>query len=52
MMRKQFTAAFKGRVVQEILKEEKTLAALLSARLILSRKIAIPFSVSCRVLLR
>ncbi len=28
MMRKQYTAAFKARVVQEILKEEKTLAQL------------------------
>jgi transposase-like protein len=28
MMRKQYTAAFKARVVQEILKEEKTLAQI------------------------
>ena len=28
MMRKQFSAAFKARVVQELLKEEKTLAQL------------------------
>ncbi len=30
MMRKQFTAAFKARVVQELLKEEKTLAQIAS----------------------
>jgi len=30
MMRKQYTAAFKARVVQEILKEEKTLAQIAS----------------------
>src|SRR5215472_9604228 len=30
MMRKQYTAAFKARVVQELLKEEKTLAQLAS----------------------
>ena len=28
MMRKQYTAAFKARVVQELLKEEKTLAQI------------------------
>jgi transposase-like protein len=28
MMRKQYTAAFKTRVVQELLKEEKTLAQI------------------------
>jgi len=28
MMRKQYSAAFKARVVQELLKEEKTLAQL------------------------
>ena len=28
MMRKQYTAAFKARVVQEILKEEKTMAQI------------------------
>ena len=28
MMRKQYTAAFKARVVQEMLKEEKTLAQI------------------------
>ncbi len=31
MMRKQFTSAFKARVVQELLKEEKTLAQISSA---------------------
>ena len=30
MMRKQYTAAFKARVVQELLKEEKTLAHIAS----------------------
>lgn len=30
MMRKQYTAAFKARVVQELLKEEKTLAQIAS----------------------
>jgi len=30
MMRKQFTAAFKAKVVQELLKEEKTLAQISS----------------------
>ena len=30
MMRKQYTAAFKAKVVQELLKEEKTLAQLAS----------------------
>jgi len=30
MMRKQYTAAFKARIVQELLKEEKTLAQLAS----------------------
>jgi putative transposase len=28
MMRKQYTAAFKAKVVQELLKEEKTIAQL------------------------
>ena len=28
MMRKQYTAAFKARVVQELIKEEKTLAQI------------------------
>ena len=31
MMRKQYTAAFKAKVVQELLKEEKTLAQIASA---------------------
>jgi transposase-like protein len=31
MMRKQYTAAFKARVVQELLKEEKTLAQIAAA---------------------
>jgi transposase-like protein len=31
MMRKHYTAAFKAKVVQEILKEEKTLAQIASA---------------------
>lgn len=30
MMRKQYSAAFKARVVQELLKEEKTLAQIAS----------------------
>ncbi len=30
MMRKQYTAAFKARVVQELLKEEKTFAQIAS----------------------
>ena len=30
MMRKQYTAAFKARVVQELLREEKTLAQIAS----------------------
>ena len=30
MMRKQYTSAFKAKVVQELLKEEKTLAQLAS----------------------
>ena len=30
MMRKQYTAAFKARIVQELLKEEKTLAQIAS----------------------
>ena len=30
MMRKQYTAAFKARIVQDLLKEEKTLAQLAS----------------------
>ena len=30
MMRKQYTAAFKAKVVQELLKEEKTLAQIAS----------------------
>ena len=30
MMRKQYTAAFKARVAQELLKEEKTLAQIAS----------------------
>jgi transposase len=31
MMRKQYTSAFKAKVVQELLKEEKTLAQIASA---------------------
>jgi len=31
MMRKQYSAAFKARVVQELLKEEKTLAQIAAA---------------------
>ena len=31
MMRKQYTAAFKARVVQELLREEKTLAQIAAA---------------------
>jgi transposase len=30
MMRKQYTAAFKAKVVQDLLKEEKTLAQIAS----------------------
>jgi transposase len=30
MMRKQYSAAFKARVVQELLKEEKTLAQIVA----------------------